>query len=195
MSIVIGLTGPTGSGKSSACTAAEMLGIKVVDCDLLARKAVEPGTPGLAALVEAFGEEILNTDGTLNRKIMAEKAFSSSENTELLNRTLLPFIAEMVKKEAQGQNTLLDAPTLFESGADAICDDTVAVLADPEIRLKRIISRDGMTKDAARMRMSAGKADSFYKENTGHILYNNGDKAEFINIATQLFKKLFGGNL
>ena len=86
MSIVIGLTGPTGSGKSTASITAEKLGFKVIDCDKLARVAVEKGSEGLVALAAAFGDDILNDDGTLNRKKLAEKAFSTKENTELLKR-------------------------------------------------------------------------------------------------------------
>ena len=81
MSILVGLTGPTGSGKSTAAAVAEKMGIKVIDCDKLARKAVESGSEGLKALVRAFGSDILASDGSLDRKSMAKKAFSSLENT------------------------------------------------------------------------------------------------------------------
>ena len=91
-------------------------------------------------------------------------------------------------------DALLDAPTLFESGADGICDDTVAVLADSSVRLDRIIMRDNLTLKQAQLRMNAGKPDSFYRERAGHILYNDGDITAFIEKSTQLFKELFGGN-
>ena len=113
MSILVGLTGPTGSGKSTAAAVAEKMGIKVIDCDKLARKAVERGSEGLKALVNAFGSDILASDGSLDRKAMAKRAFSSQENTELLNKTLLPHISELVKSQLDAEHILLDAPTFF----------------------------------------------------------------------------------
>ena len=176
---VIGLTGPTGAGKSSLRNTAETLGFKVVDCDIIARKAVEKGTEGLKALVNTFGEEILNFDGTLNRKKLAEIAFLSDEKTKLLNKTIFPSIIKLVESEIENnEKVLLDAPTLFESGINEMCQKTVAVLADKEIRLARIIERDGIDEKSALIRMNAGKPDEFYKKNADYILYNNGDSEE-----------------
>lgn len=185
MSIIIGLTGPTGSGKSTATELAQKLGFKTVDCDILARKAVEKGTNGLNALIEAFGEDILEADGSLNRKSLAEKAFKTPENTELLNKTLLPFIAELVNLELDAEKILLDAPTLYESGLDSICDAVIAVLSDREIRCKRIMARDNIDIPAALLRINAGKPDDFYKQRTKYIIYNNGD----IQFFAQEFEK------
>lgn len=194
MSIIIGLTGPTGAGKSSVKAVAETLGIKVVDCDILARKAVEAGSDGLKAVVEVFGKEILNPDGTLNRKELANIAFSTRENTELLNRTIFPHILKLAKCEIQsGGNVIFDAPTLFESGLNEICHKTLAVLADSEIRLGRIISRDNLTKSQAVLRMSAGKNDQFYKERADYVLFNNGDINEFNSKILQILKEIIGG--
>ena len=95
--IIIGLTGPTGAGKSKAAAVAFELGFRVIDCDFLARVAVEKGSDGLEAVKKAFGNDVINEDGTLNRKELARKAFSSKENTELLNTTLLPHIVKLVK--------------------------------------------------------------------------------------------------
>ena len=177
--IIIGLTGPTGAGKSSLTPVAEKLGYKVIDCDKTARQAVEKGTEGLMALVRTFGEDILLPDGSLNRKALAEKAFSTPEKTELLNKTLLPFITELVLKECDGEKVLLDAPTLFESGLDAKCTATVGVLADRETRIERIKKRDNIREVEALIRINAGKTDDFYKKNADYIIYNNGDPLEF----------------
>lgn len=178
--MMIGLTGPTGSGKSTASKLAEKLGFRVIDCDIVARQAVEKGTAGLSALVLVFGADILNKDGTLNRKALAKKAFSSPENTELLNKTLLPYIVLMVKEQAEGEYVLLDAPTLYESGLDSECDVTIAVLADVKTRLSRITQRDAISEDAANLRINAGKNDDFYKERADYVIYNNADEKEFI---------------
>ena len=177
--IIIGLTGPTGAGKSSLKTVAENLGYKVIDCDITARKAVEKGTKGLMALVNTFGEDILFSDGSLNRKALAQKAFSTPQNTELLNKILLPFITELVLKECEGDKVLLDAPTLFESGLNEKCTATVGVLADRETRIERIKSRDNISEVEALIRINAGKTDEFYKQNADFVIYNNGETEEF----------------
>ena len=184
--MIIGLTGPTGAGKSSASSVAEKLGFKIIDCDKLARVAVEKGTDGLQSLVVAFGEDILNIDGTLNRKALAKKAFAEKEKTELLNKTILPHIVKLVEKESVGDKILLDAPTLFESGIDSMCDSTVAVLCDTEIRLSRIMKRDSIDKESAMLRIGAGKTDEFYNQNADYIIYNNGDSEVFC----ENFKKI-----
>lgn len=193
MSITVGLTGPTGAGKSAASAAALKMGIKVIDCDRVAREAVKKGSKGLCALISVFGEDILLSDGQLNRARLAERAFSSDENTALLNKTILPFISELVRQQMDCDKILLDAPTLFESGLDSVCDCTIAVLADEKVRLKRIIARDNLTLNEAKRRISAGKSDNFFIKNADYVIYNNADGKEFINEAEALFKKIFGG--
>ena len=179
MSIVIGLTGPTGAGKSIVKDIAEGLGITVIDCDKLAREAVKKGTEGLKCLVEAFSADILNSDGTLNRKELAKRAFCSKEKTELLNRTLLPHISRLVTKSIKDDAVLLDAPTLFESGLQNICNKTVSVLAEKENRLERIMLRDNITREEAELRISAGKPDEFYEQHSDYTVHNNGEIAKY----------------
>lgn len=195
MSFVLGLTGPTGAGKSSANKIAQALGFKIVDCDLLARKAVEKGTDGLSAVTVAFGSDVLSSDGTLNRSALAKKAFATKESTELLNKTLLPHIARLVYAEIDAPLVLLDAPTLFESGLDSICSATIAVLADEAVRLERIMKRDGIDKASALLRMSAGKGDDYYLARANHIVYNNSTNKEFELKIKQLLENIAGGIL
>ena len=164
---IIGLTGPTGSGKSTIATLAKSKGFGVIDCDKEARLATEKGSKGLDALVKVFGNDILLLDGSLDRKKLAEKAFRTKETTEILNKTLLPIILEIIKQritefEHLGYDKiLLDAPTLYESGADVLCDEVIAVLCDEKVRKKRIIIRDSLTEEQANVRLSASKPDSF----------------------------------
>ena len=173
MSFVIGLTGPTGAGKSSVTDTAEELGFKIIDCDLLARDAVRKGSDGLADVVKVFGECVLNTDGTLNRKKLAEIAFASPQDTELLNQTLLPHIVKLIRVQIDSPYVLLDAPTLFESGADSLCDEVIVVLSDKKMRKARIMERDVIDEQAAELRINAGKDDDFYIQRTNNIVYND----------------------
>lgn len=194
MNFMIGLTGPTGAGKSTVSAAAKRFGLKVINCDLLARKAVERGTDGIKALTAVFGNGILAEDGSLNRKKLAALAFKTPENTELLNKTLLPHIVKLVKEEANSKNVLLDAPTLFESGLNSECVKTIAVLADKGLREKRITARDKITKEQALLRINAGKPDEFYKTHADCIIYNNGDEnaviTRFSNILNEITEEI-----
>ena len=193
MKKVIGLTGPTGAGKSSVWAVARELGFKVVDCDRLARIAVEKGSEGLKSLCQVFGNGILRSDGSLDRKALAKIAFSSYEKTELLNKTLLPHIASLVENEIDEDLVLLDAPTLFESGLDNRCHKTIAVLSDTDIRMQRIMKRDGIDADAARLRMGAGKGDDFYIKNADEVFYNNADLQEFLQKIKEYLENIIGG--
>lgn len=190
MSVMIGLTGPTGAGKSLAASEAEKFGLTVIDCDKTARKATEKGTEGLKALTDVFGKGILNSDGTLNRRELAKTAFATEEKTELLNKTLLPHIVTLVEKQAEGRNVLVDAPTLFQSGLDRRCFKTVAVLADDETRIKRIMRRDGITLNEARLRLGAGKTDGFFKDRADYVIYNNGNESEFKKRFCNILKEI-----
>ena len=195
MKYVLGLTGPTGAGKTDACGVAEELGFYVINCDLVARKATDD-TACLSALSEAFGKDILSSDNTLNRAALAKKAFSSKDNTDLLNKTIFPFILRLLEDEIKGSESekiLLDAPTLYEAGADKLCDDVCAVLSDKVLRKKRIMLRDSISDQAAELRMSAGKPDEYYKEKTQNIIYNDKDKETFKNDFKNLLLKLTGG--
>ena len=181
MGIIIGLTGPTGAGKSLVSSVAAQQGYQVIDCDLAARRAVERNSEGLLSLIKVFGDEILNSDGTLNRKALAKRAFSAKENTQLLNETLLPHIVKLIESEMVSDKVLLDAPTLFESGIDKKCTVTVAVLADREERKRRILERDCINEQEAELRMGAGKEDDFYRRRADFVIYNNKGTADFKN--------------
>lgn len=190
MSLVIGLTGPTGAGKSSVTSVAVAMGFKVINCDELSKTATQKNSDGLSALVKVFGKNILLPDGNLNRAALANAAFSSKSNTELLNRTILPYIVKLIKLEINAPYVLLDAPTLFESGVDALCNSTIAVLCDAELRKTRIMKRDGIDGQAADLRIGAGKSDEFYLKKAQNIVYNSGDLSEFKTNIKKILNKI-----
>ena len=161
---IIGLTGPSGSGKSTIGKAAEKLGYFVIDCDKVARQ-VSDENEILQKLESTFKGVLIN--GKLNRKELANKAFSSKENTEKLNRIMLPAVTEKIMKITEEQKllgterVLLDAPTLFESGLDKICISTIAVLSNIENRKERILRRDSLTESQLKSRLNAAKPKGF----------------------------------
>lgn len=185
---IIGLTGPTGAGKSTVRECAEELGFFTVDCDAVARVVAEE-TEVISALCDIFGQDICE-NGAINRKKLASRAFSSEENTALLNETILPFIRDRIEKLIEGKPcVLLDAPTLFESGVDKQCSVTVAVIADEKLRKNRIISRDNLSVSDANTRLSAAKSDAFFKERCDYIIENNGSIPDLKLKAKQILSK------
>ncbi len=191
---IVGLTGPTGSGKSTAAREAQGLGFYHIDADFIARRCTEKGSPLLSSIEEAFPG--VTENGQLIRSNLASQAFSSPENTEKMNEIMLPYILEKIREEIANCGSslvLLDAPTLFESGADNLCDSTVAVLSPEKIRLERIIARDKISREAALLRIGAGKSDNFYLERCQHILINDSSAAEFSFRARELFSSILEG--
>ncbi|MBQ9937315.1 MAG: dephospho-CoA kinase [Oscillospiraceae bacterium] len=191
--MIIGLTGQTGAGKSEVCKLLNNDKITVINCDLLARKITEKGSEALNELVLAFGKQILCKDKTLDRKKLASLAFKDKQSTQLLNKITHPHIINEIKKQiinANTEYTILDAPTLFESGADKLCDKTVAVIADENIRINRIIKRDNLSREDALLRLSAQKGQSFFVNNCDYIIKNDGDLSALKNEVQSLLKNL-----
>jgi len=193
---VVGLTGPTGAGKTTVCEAAKKLGMAVINADTVSREAVLPGQPALDALAIYFGNSILQSDGSLNRAELARLAFSDVAKTDMLNKTILPFIVDRInqhilKLESDGKAAvLLDAPTLYESGADKICNEVIAVLCPFEIRRQRIIKRDDLSEADADIRMRAQKSDDFYIERTNYIIVNNSSVEQLFSKSTELLSDI-----
>ncbi len=165
---VYGLTGKTGAGKSTVAAFLKEKGFYIIDGDVIARHITDKGKPALKLLADAFGEDILNEDGTLDRRLLASRAFSSRENTDKLNSITHPLITEEFEDEIgkavkEGYDkSVIDAAALLESECKNLCDRIIVVYAPGEIRLKRILSRDGITEEEAETRMKAQKSDEYY---------------------------------
>ncbi len=176
---VIGLTGQTGAGKSAVCALLEKNSIVCIDCDRVSREVTVKGAPALKALCEAFGDDILCPDGSLDRKKLGCIVFSDRRKLELLNKTIFPFIIDEIKSiiaKFDGDGVIvLDAPTLFESGCDRLCDEKVAVVADKKLRLERIVARDGLSPEDAENRINSQLSEEFFRENCDTVIQNNGD--------------------
>ena len=172
----IGLTGPTGAGKSYVCNILKQKGFNVVDCDKIARDIVNKGSPVLDKLSDTFGKDIL-IDGELDRKMLAKRAFDNREHTDLLNSITHPVIYEECKKQSE-YLTVLDASQLFEAGMQDDCYKIIGVLADKDVRINRIVSRDNITEQEAKLRMSAQFGEEYFIKNCDYIVYNNNENVE-----------------
>jgi dephospho-CoA kinase len=159
----IGLTGGIGAGKSAVSTTFSQCGGVIVDGDVIAREVVEPGTEGLAALVDAFGEDILQPDGALDRPALAAKAFSSDETRATLNGIVHPLVgkrrAEIIADVPEDSVVVEDIPLLVESGMAPSFPLVVVVYADAELRVARLVEQRGMAEDDARARIAAQASD------------------------------------
>ncbi|MCR4616516.1 MAG: dephospho-CoA kinase [Clostridiales bacterium] len=175
---VIGLTGQTGAGKSTVTKELEKLGCFIVDCDIVAREIVEKGSPVLKKLSEYFGEDIINPDGSLDRRLMAARGFADEESRNKLNSVTHPAITkktlEYINSAAKdgASVAVIDAALLLESELKNYCDIVVSVIAPPEVRIERIIKRDGITAEQAMERMNAQKDEKYYIENSDMIIRN-----------------------
>jgi dephospho-coA kinase len=178
--MVVGLTGQTGAGKSTVSKVFAANGYAVINADIVAREVVEKGSRCLDEIADFFGSGILNPDKTLNRKALAAIVFSDKAKLETLNSIIYPYITgailKMIRKYSESGETfiLLDAPTLFESRADDFCEIIISVLADADIREKRIISRDNLTREQARKRMNSQLEEEFFTSHSDYIIHNNG---------------------
>ena len=155
----IGLTGGIGAGKSTVSATFSECGGIIVDGDVIAREVVEPGTPGLAALVEAFGDGILLPDGALNRPALAAVAFSDDEKRKTLNGIVHPLVgqrrSELIEAAAADAVIIEDIPLLVESQMAPMFPLVIIVHADEEVRVARLIEYRGFSEEDARARIKA----------------------------------------
>ena len=178
--LLIGLTGGIGSGKSTVAAMLRDQGIRVVDADQIAREVVEPGQPALAELVEVFGQDILNDDGSLNRQELANRAFATEEATNALNAITHPRIEQETQRQfdlaaAEKENFLVyDMPLLVERGLHEEMDMVIVVHTDIEERVRRLVEHRGLDEDDVRRRMLHQVDDVTRLASADVLIDNNG---------------------
>lgn len=199
--LTVGLTGQSGAGKGTFSNIfSQFCGVLHIDTDLDARAVTRKGEECLKELCEYFGEEILEKDGSLDRKKLARIAFSDEEKHTALNRITHFYVMKRIKEhllraKCEGKKVaIVDAPLLFESGADKLCDINVGVVAPYEVRLERIIERDGISRDDARVRLDSQPDDSFYRERCDYILENDADLESFSQKSKELISVILKSN-
>ncbi len=192
---LVGLTGKTGAGKSTVSIYFKEKGAYIIDGDIVARKVFSEDETLIDKLVNAFGN-VLNDDKSLNRSELAKKAFSSPENTKLLNSIMHPAINELIEKEAvkafgNHNVVIVDAAAIIESGFADKCDLLIVVTAPVETRKNRIMARDSITEESALIRINGQKDDEFYLSKADFIIHNNGNGDELKNQLSKLEKEIF----
>ncbi len=193
---VIGITGPSGSGKSVLCTYLEKRNIPMIDADAVYHSLLVAGSDCTNALSTEFGAQILDESGVPDRKKLGAIVFSSAERLEKLNEIVLGFVLVEIRKIIAGfekdghKNVLVDAPTLIESGFSKECDTVISVIAPKDVRVERICKRDGITVEKAKQRIDAQPNDDFYKSNSNYLLVNDNRNDEFYSRADDLLSKI-----
>ncbi len=179
---ILGITGPTGAGKSILCEYLSQYGIPVIDADKVYHSLLIPPSQCLNSLRKAFGNGIFRENGALDRSALSEIVFHDEAKLKLLNQTVLGFVLGEVRKQLQRLEeegysaAAVDAPTLIESGFHKECHTVISVIAPPEVRLRRIMERDHISEEKAKARIHAQRSDAFYRENSDYVLINTENR-------------------
>lgn len=194
--MIIGLTGSSGSGKSTIAGMLKALGFFVIDCDALS-KSID-GVEKYKVLVEEnFGREVFDGEN-ISRKKLGKLVFSDKEKLDILTKISHPIIIELVIskiKENLSKDIIIDAPLLFESGLDSICDITIGIIADKALRSKRVMIRDGISEDYALARISSQQSSEFYRKKCTLIIENNGDIDSLENTLRNIIENIKLGEI
>ena len=196
---VIGVTGSSGSGKTTLSKILnEREDVKVIDADKVVKELSVPGTEYLNAIKETFGSEIFLEDGNLNRRKLAKKIYNDSQARENLNKLTFNYVVkEIISRiihieDPKIKFAIIDAPLLFESGLNKCCDFVISLIADFDLKVRRICKRDNIDEETAKSRLNIQNKDSYYIEKSDFVIHNreNSDlKVEIEKIFKEILKK------
>ena len=189
--IIVGLTGQSGAGKTTVSGVFESKGFHVINADYISRE-ISKKPEVLLELQGSFGENIV-IDGVLDRRSLGKLVFSSRELLDILSSIMFPKVKEEIEKQIKNstsQYILLDAPQLFEGGADNLCAKIVAVIAPKDILIQRIMKRDGISERDAIQRLNSQKSETFFLENADFAIQNDGDVLSLIDKTEEVIEKI-----
>ncbi|MBO5869340.1 MAG: dephospho-CoA kinase [Clostridia bacterium] len=179
---LIGLCGRSGSGKGLFSSVASKNGFKVIDCDAVYKELVSKPSDCLLEIADNFGIEVIK-DNALNRRYLAPIVFADKEKLNLLNeithKHIIVEVQRILSQYDENEIVVIDAPTLFESGIDSMCDLIVGIIAPDDVCIERITARDGITEEEARSRLSNQPTIDFIAENSDCIIYNDSSIETF----------------
>ena len=194
---VIGLTGGTGSGKSVVSKSLLAAGAVIVDADKIAHDIILKGKPAYYEIIAYYGTGILDENGNIIRKKLGEIVFNDKEKLAFLNQCTHKYITAEVKRqiaEAKAADTakaiVLDAPLLLEAKLETVCDVVWVVYADPEVRVQRVMARDGITYELAKARIANQKSWEEYKQAADAVIDNSKDLPYLESQLEEILKKL-----
>ena len=193
MTFVIGLTGGIASGKTTVANLfKQQFKIDIVDADVVAREVVEPGTPGLNAIIEHFGADIVRDDQTLDRAKLREKIFSNPEEKAWLNGLLHPMIREKMIEDLEqvtSDYALLVVPLLVENKLDSLCDRVLVVDVDPQTQISRTVKRDNVSEEQANAILASQASREQRLALADDVVKNNPDDPDLLLQITDLHEK------
>ena len=193
MAFVIGLTGGIASGKTTVANLfKQQFKIDIVDADIVAREVVEPGTPGLNAIIEHFGADIVSDDKTLDRAKLREKIFSNPEEKTWLNGLLHPMIREKMIEDLEqvtSDYALLVVPLLVENKLDSLCDRFLVVDVDPQTQISRTVKRDNVSEEQANAILASQASREQRLALADDVVKNNPDDPDLLLQITDLHEK------
>ncbi|HCM0978107.1 TPA: dephospho-CoA kinase [Vibrio parahaemolyticus] len=193
MALVIGLTGGIASGKTTVANLfKQQFKIDIVDADIVAREVVEPGTSGLNAIIQHFGQDITHDDNTLDRAKLREKIFSNPEEKAWLNALLHPIIREKMMEDLQqvtSDYALLVVPLLVENNLDSLCDRVLVVDVEPETQISRAVKRDNVSEEQAHAILASQASRQQRLDIADDVVKNNPNDPDLLLQITDLHEK------
>lgn len=196
---IIALTGGIGCGKSTAANTLRELGAGIVDADAISRSLTAPGGAALPAIVEAFGNDVIFADGTLNRKALAAKVFPN--RTETLNAIMHPLIRGEMENQTEAFRregktvVVLDVPLLFEAGMQDMAQVVLCVCAPRKVQIERLRMRDGMTALEAEARIASQMPVEEKAALSDYVISTDRPQQETAAEVVELYHKITGGGV
>lgn len=195
--LTLGVTGPSGSGKSLICSLLGSMGFTILDCDAIYHGLTDVPSDCTRELEAEFGAGILRADGSLDRRALAALVFApgAEPRLERLNTITHKYVLTEVRRRiADGdegsRGYVIDAPLLFQAGFDRECGSTVAVLAPEKLRVGRLMRRDGISEEAVRARLAAAEDDGWYFARADRVIWNDGGTDSLRKRVARLVREL-----
>lgn len=189
----IGLTGSSGSGKSTASNFFKQNGFFIIDFDKISRDVYYKDGPCLKELINYFGNTIIDKNGELKRKELGKIVFNNPQKLNKLNQIVRKYIieeAEKIENKNKDKNIIYDAPLLIEANLDKNCDYVISIICDKETQIQRIIKRDNIDRDLAIKRLQSQHPNNFYIEKSDFVIENNSTEEEYLKKLNEILIKI-----